>query len=787
MSAAAKKKGAPSKDEKLEFRSPAEFFASNQNIAGFDNVRDTLSCSARASAPWRGPDGLPCPPHPAPPPPPSQPGKALYTTIREFVENSIDAAESAGRLPDVTLTVEEMDTPTFARLRGLPGAGAKRSGGARRVGDDESDSSEGGGGAGAGGARRDTQAYFRVTCRDNGCGIDDTRIADSLGRVLAGSKYGVRQTRGKFGLGAKMALIWAKKSTGLPIEVKTAHGAPARGGGGGGGGGAGADFSSSQGLSESQGGGAASSSVLPSTTSSGGPLPPPLLAGVSTASVRPPARLSRVVLDIDIHKNEPRVISHTCVANSEGWVGTSISVVISGAWSAYRSRVCQYFQQLAVITPYANLDLRYVNISGGDGRGVAGDGGGGARAGGAREFTLSFARRSLQIPRPPVEVKHHPSAVNDLLVAQLAEAAAARAAAAGTSPPSLSAFLAAEFQCIDRPRAASVAGAISGVGATTPVTSLSSLHFHAITRALVSSDFPPPSAACLSPAGEYNLRLGIMKELRPDMVATHTAPVGVFEGHPFIIEAGIALGGQGVEGLSVFRFANRIPLLFEGGSDVATQSAKRLAWPTYKIDPNRDKIGVFVSLVSTRVPFKGTGKEYIGDDIQEIREMVARALQACAGQLRIKLARAAAQRARADRKKNLVKYVPDAVRAFTLALKSMAAHRGADYDALAEAGGLRKRPRVVIDVVAKHAAGEATEAAFTSALHVAIDREDMDAALEDAATASAGLVGAAAVDADATGRAVFFSPAGVAVFRDAPVFKNDAAAFVFLPGLLGRA
>lgn len=35
-----------------------------------------------------------------------------------------------------------------------------------------------------------------------------------LGRVLAGSKYGVRQTRGKFGLGAKMALIWAKKSTG---------------------------------------------------------------------------------------------------------------------------------------------------------------------------------------------------------------------------------------------------------------------------------------------------------------------------------------------------------------------------------------------------------------------------------------------------------------------------------------------------------------------------------------------------------------------------------------------
>jgi len=39
-------------------------------------------------------------------------------------------------------------------------------------------------------------------------------------RVLSGSKYGLRQTRGKFGLGAKMALIWSKQSTGMPVEVR---------------------------------------------------------------------------------------------------------------------------------------------------------------------------------------------------------------------------------------------------------------------------------------------------------------------------------------------------------------------------------------------------------------------------------------------------------------------------------------------------------------------------------------------------------------------------------------
>jgi DNA topoisomerase VI subunit B len=33
---------------------------------------------------------------------------------------------------------------------------------------------------------------------------------------------GVKQTRGKFGLGAKMALIWSKMTTGLPFTISSA-------------------------------------------------------------------------------------------------------------------------------------------------------------------------------------------------------------------------------------------------------------------------------------------------------------------------------------------------------------------------------------------------------------------------------------------------------------------------------------------------------------------------------------------------------------------------------------
>ena len=47
---------AKAKKEKLQTRTPAEFFAENQNIAGFDN-----------------------------------PGKSLYTTMRELLENGLDS------------------------------------------------------------------------------------------------------------------------------------------------------------------------------------------------------------------------------------------------------------------------------------------------------------------------------------------------------------------------------------------------------------------------------------------------------------------------------------------------------------------------------------------------------------------------------------------------------------------------------------------------------------------------------------------------------------------------
>ncbi|KAL6956403.1 DNA topoisomerase 6 subunit B [Sarracenia purpurea var. burkii] len=83
------------------------------------------------------------------------------------------------------------------------------------------------------------------------------------------------------------------------------------------------------------------------------------------------------------------------------------------------------------------------------------------------------------------------------------------------------------------------------------VKSLTSQQLVRIHQLFRQAKFDDPSGDCLSPAGEYNLRLGIIKELHPDMVATYSGSAQVFEGHPFIVEAGVSIGGKDVKQLTV--------------------------------------------------------------------------------------------------------------------------------------------------------------------------------------------------------------------------------------------
>jgi DNA topoisomerase-6 subunit B len=146
-------------------------------------------------------------------------------------------------------------------------------------------------------------------------------------------------------------------------------------------------------------------------------------------------------------------------------------------------------------------------------------------------------------------------------------------------------------------------------------------------------EFLPPDASCLSPLGEDLLKAGIMKELRPEYLVVHQRKPSTYAGHPFIIEMGIAYGGEIPKRncFMIYRFANKIPLLYDEASDVSYRVITTMNWRRYKVSPDMP-IAIVVHICSTKVPYKTVGKEFIADR-SEVRREVANALREVGRQL----------------------------------------------------------------------------------------------------------------------------------------------------------
>jgi DNA topoisomerase-6 subunit B len=613
-------------DKNLQQKSPAEFFQDNKGIAGFENA-----------------------------------GKSLYTTLREFIENSLDSAESIGTLPEIDIAVEEVSVSQYESLIGLKAhvrlddelyadfesdkAKAKRlAAEAKRAAKADKGPSK------RGSKREQAKCFYKITVKDNGKGMQHEDIPNMLGRVLSGTKYGVRQTRGKFGLGSKMALIWSKQTTGLPIRIRSAQ--PKQ------------------------------------------------------------SFVSEYALDIDIEKNEPNVHKEEKHPNTEQWHGAELSVTIEGNWTTYRQYVLSYLRQLAIVTPYAQFRFRFLTSP--------------ATTSTAKDIDILFRRRTDIMPALPTVTKHHPTAAkeNMLLIKDLLSQ---------TREKTLLNFLHKEFTCISKDLSARLIQEL-GYGFETDMhpSEVTDKQATRMQQLLADARFDDPDGSCLSPAGEYNLRLGIMKELGPEWIASFCAPPLACGGHPLIVEACVSLGGRDVKpGFNVFRFANRIPLLFEGGNDVVTRCTQRLNWNTYKIDKNNDKIGIFVSIVSTKIPFKGTSKEYIGDENSEIAEAVDKAIKQCAVQLRGKIVRAQVARERKARKKQLVRYIPDVARA-VFAMLAAAADADAPPSKRARLGTAlwSVDEKWEEDVLGRAREGLVSESVLQSKLEEHVQRSDHEQALE---------------------------------------------------------
>jgi DNA topoisomerase-6 subunit B len=120
--------------------SVSEFFEKNKQILGFDSLT-----------------------------------RALITSVKEPVDNSLDACEDAGVLPELLVRVEKID-----------------------------------------------EKEYRVTVEDNGPGIVKKQVANVFARLLYGSRFHTRaQRRGQQGIGVSAVVMYGQLTTGKAAKVRS--------------------------------------------------------------------------------------------------------------------------------------------------------------------------------------------------------------------------------------------------------------------------------------------------------------------------------------------------------------------------------------------------------------------------------------------------------------------------------------------------------------------------------------------------------------------------------------
>jgi DNA topoisomerase-6 subunit B len=318
-------------------------------------------------------------------------------------------------------------------------------------------------------------------------------------------------------------------------------------------------------------------------------------------------------LRIDVGKNKPIVMETNVDENGEAWHGTEVSFVAEATYRENRQSVLEYIKQTAISNPYADVVFDSPN-----GR-------------------VEFKRGLDKLPPEPKEIMPHIAGVElGVLMRMLAN----------THARTILSFLTTEFSRLGRQSANEImlkAGITREVnGRPVPDIKLrpgrvTDGQAGAIIEAVKNVKLLRPPTDCLSPLGTQLIESGLRKELNPEFVASVTRAPEVYRGWPFQIEVGLAFGGS-VQEFNLLRFANRVPLLYQGGACAITRAVHETDWRRYCIEVNRGNIEepliAFVHISSVWVPFTSESKEAVANYDIIIRE-IRLALQEAARKLSV--------------------------------------------------------------------------------------------------------------------------------------------------------
>lgn len=162
-----------------------------------------------------------------------------------------------------------------------------------------------------------------------------------------------------------------------------------------------------------------------------------------------------------------------------------------------------------------------------------------------------------------------------------------------------------------------------------------------LLAAMETVDVMAPPTSCLAPIEANLIEAGLRKEFDADFYAAATRDADVHGGDPFVVEAGIAYGGDlKAEGsVDVMRFANRVPLVYQRGACATTKVLKDIGWRNYGLDqpggsglPSGPCV-IMIHVASTNVPFTSESKDALAS-VPEIEDEVELAVREAARELK---------------------------------------------------------------------------------------------------------------------------------------------------------
>ena len=299
-------------------------------------------------------------------------------------------------------------------------------------------------------------------------------------------------------------------------------------------------------------------------------------------------------LHIDIAHNKPDIIKDESV-NWNKDHGVKIEMDLEGSYQAGSQSVDQYLKETAIVNPH--VTIIYTNPK--------------------AEQTI-FARATDKLPKKPIEIKPHPYGIElGMLMRMLKD----------TESRTLQSFLINDFSRVGPGTSKQICENAALLPSTKP---------HEINREIAEklmegikkTKIIAPPTDCISPISSEELEKGLKKEINAEFYYSITRPPSVYRGNPFIVEAGLAYGGnQNSEGsITLMRFANRVPLLYQQGACAINKSIVQTNWRSYGLSQSsgalpQGPLTIIVHIASVWVPFTSESKEAIAHYPEIIKEI----------------------------------------------------------------------------------------------------------------------------------------------------------------------